>query len=225
MSTGTIVLTGANGTLGLAYVRSALKDFPEYHAVLTVRNDGPSDPNTAKLREIIAAFPNAKYSIHTLDLSSLASVRVFSSTIAGKVASGELPAISTIVCNAFAWSISTGLKFTGDGYELSLQVNHLSHFALILQLLGSIDTSNGRIVVLSSDSHYPGKSGLEQFPPTFPEDIEKLAKPAKDAPGEEVGRGFQRYGLSKLCIVMFAYELTRRLQEVRRGSSSKGFEF
>ncbi|KAF9466922.1 short-chain dehydrogenase/reductase-like protein sdr [Collybia nuda] len=213
MSTGTIVLTGANGTLGLAYVKAVLKDFQGHHAVLTVRNEDPSDVNTTKLKETIAAFPDAQYSIYTLDLASLDSVRSFASTITGKVASGELPAISTIMCNAFAWSITNGLQLTGDGYELSFQVNHLSHFALVLQLLGSIDKSNGRIVVLSSDSHYPRKNALEQFPPVFPEDIEKLAKPEKDVSGEEVGRGFQRYGLSKLCVVMFAYELARRLRE------------
>jgi NAD(P)-dependent dehydrogenase (short-subunit alcohol dehydrogenase family) len=131
--------------------------------------------------------------------------------------------ISTIVCNAFAWTISNGLQFTGDGYELSFQVNYLSHFALILQLLRSIDKQNGRIMVLSSDTHYPGKSSLEQFSPMFPADIEKLAKPVKDAPGEEVGRGYARYGLSKLYVVMFAYELTRKLREVRCRACTQGF--
>jgi hypothetical protein len=53
VSVGTIVLTAANSTLGLAFVTNALRDFPNHHAVLNFLNNGPSDPNTAKLRGIV----------------------------------------------------------------------------------------------------------------------------------------------------------------------------
>ncbi|KAG5644134.1 hypothetical protein DXG03_009081 [Asterophora parasitica] len=219
MPGGTVVLTGANSTLGLAFIANALQDFPTHHFILTVRNPSPIDPNTAKLHLLLSKFPSAKYTLHTLNLASLAGVRTFSSFIASQVARGDLPPISAIVCNAFAWSISSGLQFTRDGFELSFQVNHLAHFALVLQLLDSMHKTQGRIVGLSSDSHEPGASALAVYPPGIPDDIERLARPVPDKPGEEVGRGFQRYGVSKLCVVMFVYELNRRLQADSRAMS------
>ncbi|KAG6910619.1 hypothetical protein DXG01_009128 [Tephrocybe rancida] len=212
MSDGTVVLTGANGTIGLSFVASALKDYHTQHLVLTVRNDSHSDTNTAKLYAILSQFPDARYTIFTLDLASLSSVSTFVSSIAQQVSSGALKPISAIVCNAFAWSLTSGLKFTSDGYELSFQVNYLAHFVLVRGLLDSMDKTRGRVVGMSSDSHAPGGSPGEVFPPTLPDDIEALAKPPPDTAGEEVGRGMQRYGMSKLCIVMFIYELNRRLQ-------------
>ncbi|KAG6817293.1 hypothetical protein H0H87_010635 [Tephrocybe sp. NHM501043] len=213
MFEGTVILTGANGTLGLAFVAAVLKDYSSHHLILTVRKDSPSDANTAKLYTLLSQFPNAKYTIHTLDLTSLGSVVAFASNIASQVASHALRPISAIVCNAFAWSLTSGLKFTSDGYEQSFQVNYLAHFVLVLSLLESMDPAHGRVVGLSSDTHEPGASPGEVFPPTLPADIELLAKPAPDAPGEEVGRGMQRYGVSKLCVVLFVYELNRRLQK------------
>ncbi|KAF5376876.1 hypothetical protein D9615_007245 [Tricholomella constricta] len=181
MSGGTVVVTGANGTLGLAFIASALKDFPIHHLILTVRNPSQKDINTAKLHALLSKIPDARYTIHTLDLSTLAAVRTFATLITTQITNGELP-IAAIICNAFAWSLTSGLKFTPDG---------------------SMDKTNGRIIGMSSDSHDPGLNALEVFPPAIPADIEELAKPPPDAPRGEVGRGFQRYGVSKLCVVMY----------------------
>lgn len=212
-SAGTIILTGANGSLGLGFVKSLLTNFPDHTAVLVVRDDSESDPNTKNLRQLIAGHP--KISIKKLDLVSLRAVKQFTVDICSRVTSGELPRISAIVCNAFAWSLNTGQKFSDDGYELSFQVSYLSHFALVLQLLGSMDTTNGRVVMLGSDSHDPEKgNALQSYPVKFPDDPEHLAKPPPDVKGQEVGRGFQRYGLSKLCCIMLMYSLNRHLSQV-----------
>lgn len=210
---GTIILTGANGSLGIGFVKRLLTHFPDHTAILTVRDDSDSDPNTKSLRQLIAKHP--KVSICKLDLASLSDVKEFAANISSRVTSGELPRISAIVCNAFAWSLNTGRKLTADGYELSFQVSYLSHLVLVLRLLGSLDISNGRVVMLGSDSHDPEKkNGLETYPVKFPDDPEHLAKPPLDGKGEEIGRGFQRYGLSKLCCIMFMYSLNRHLAQV-----------
>ncbi|RDB24718.1 hypothetical protein Hypma_008076 [Hypsizygus marmoreus] len=75
-----------------------------------------------------------------------------------------------------------------------------------------MDKVHGRIVDLSQDTHCPGHSSLEKFPPGFPNNTDNLAKPPKDTPCNAVGRGFQRYGTSKPRVLMFIYELNRRLQ-------------
>ncbi|KAG6828410.1 hypothetical protein H0H92_008074 [Tricholoma furcatifolium] len=182
---GTVILSGANGTLGLGFVAAALKHYPTYHLILTVRNDNTSDKNTAKLYSLLSRFPTAQYTVCTLDLASLESVVTFSTSIAEKVSSGLLQPISAIVCNAFTWSLTTGMKRSVDGYEMTFQVNYLAHFGLVLRLLRSMDRTQGRVIGLSSDSHAPGGSAVEVFPPKFPDDIDLLANPLDDVPGEE----------------------------------------
>lgn len=210
---GTIIITGANGSLAVPSVKYLLSKYPDYTAVLTVRNTSNSDVNTARLRATIAQFPKSTTSIRKLDLSSLSEVKEFAATISAEVTNSTLKPIAAIICNAYTWSINDGLKFTTDEYELTFAVNHLAHMSLVLRLLGNMKP-DGRIVFLASDSHYPGKNGLEKYPPAIPDDIETLVKPKPDVPGQEVGRGFQRYGISKLAAVMAAYELNRRLLQV-----------
>ncbi|CAG8979680.1 hypothetical protein HYALB_00003911 [Hymenoscyphus albidus] len=209
---GTIIITGANGSLAVPSVEYLLSHYPDYTAILTVRNTSDSDENTARLKQTIARFPKATTSIRKLDLSSLADVQEFATTISSEIATGSLGKIAAVICNAYIWSINDGLRFSQDKYELSFAVNHLAHMSLVLRLLGSF-RSDGRIVFLASDAHYPGKNGLEKYPPGIPDNIELLVKPEPDTAGEEVGRGFQRYGNSKLAVIMGTYELNRRLQQ------------
>ncbi|KAH6673857.1 short-chain dehydrogenase/reductase-like protein sdr [Halenospora varia] len=207
---GTIIITGANSTLAIPAVKILLTSYPTYTLILTVRNTTPNDPNTNILLQIIAQFPQAKAFVHSLNLSSLVAVKEFTTTISSKITNNELPEISSVICNAYAWSISTGLKLTAEGNEVSLAVNHLAHFSLVLRLLGHMQPQS-RIVFLGSSAIFPGKNGLEKYPPVLPKDLNKLLKPDPDGKGEEVGRGFYRYGLSKLVVVMCMYELNRRL--------------
>jgi NAD(P)-dependent dehydrogenase (short-subunit alcohol dehydrogenase family) len=211
---GTVIITGANGSLAIPSVKYLLSKYPAYTALLTVRRNTASDENTQRLREAISHFPDAKTSIRTLDLSSLSAVHSFASEVQSEISQGKLPPLASVICNAFTWSISGGLKHTTDGYESSMAVNHLAHLALVLRLIDKFGPEGGRITFLGSDAHYPGKSGLEKYPPNLPGDLELLVKPEADSPGEEVGRGFQRYGLSKLAIIMGMYQLNARLAKV-----------
>ena len=91
-----------------------------------------------------------------------------------------------------------GAEATEDGYEKSFQVIHLSHVVLVLRLVGNSQSDGGRVVFLSSDAHWPGKSGLEKYPSAIPNDLELLVKLAQDRSIDNFGRGFQRYAVSKL---------------------------
>lgn len=94
-----------------------------------------------------------------------------------------------------------------------MAVNTLSHFSIILKLL-EVMVEMGRIVFLSSDTHWPGKSGFAVFPPVIPNDLGKLVLYESDKEGDEAGKEYLRYGLSKLVGIMLMYELNRRLQVV-----------
>lgn len=214
---GTIIITGANGSLALPAVRHLLTKYPHHTAVLTVRNDSDNDTNTTKLRSKLAQIPHAKASVRQLDLTNLSAVNDFAHSIAADIAASRLPPLAAIVCNAYYWNLTGEAQITGDGYEKTIQVSHLAHVALVLRLLGSFPPVGGRIVLLSSDTHWPGKSGLEKYPPALPEDLNLLVKPdvTHEKPSEHFGRGFQRYANSKLAIVTWMYALNRYLEKVR----------
>ena len=211
---GTVLITGANGSLGLAAVSYLLSTYPTNTLLLTVRNPSPNDVNTAKLHTIIAKHPTAKVHIETLDLAKSSEIATFCRKISADIQSSKLPRIAAIIGNAMTWSLNDGLKVSPDGLELDMAVNTLSHFNIVLRLLDVME-GRGRIVFLSSESHWPGKAGFEKFPPVIPDDLDALVKYEKDKPGEEFGSGFLRYGLSKLVGIMLMYELNRRFQKVR----------
>ncbi|KAB8296005.1 hypothetical protein EYC80_008818 [Monilinia laxa] len=123
-------------------------------------------------------------------------VENFANEIKTEIVAQKLDPLLAIICNAFTWSISSGLQFTVDGY-----------FSMCLRLTGGESSCWG------SDAHFPGKSGLEKYPPLLPDDLDLLVKPGPDREGEETGRGFQRYGISKVVAIMGMYQLNARLQK------------
>ncbi|RDL32069.1 Short-chain dehydrogenase [Venustampulla echinocandica] len=209
---GTILFTGANSSLAIPAVRHLLTNYSDYTALLTVRNPSEADVNTKKLRDTISLFPNAKTSIRQLDLSDLSAVHDFSSTVAAEIVDGKLPPLASIVCNAYYWNLSGNAELTKDGYDKTFQVNHLAHAALVLRLLGQFGSEGGRIVLLGSDAHWPGKGSLEKYPPAIPIDLELLVKPVQDKPTDNLGRGFEKYSNSKLAVIMWMYALNRHLE-------------
>jgi NAD(P)-dependent dehydrogenase (short-subunit alcohol dehydrogenase family) len=214
---GTIIITGANGSVAVHAVQNLLRKAPDNTLVLAVRNTSNSDFNTKRLRETVDGFANARVSIRRLDLASLKDVNEFADTIAAEVIQEKLPPLVAIVCNAFHWNMIAYSDVTGDGLEKTLQVNHIAHSALVLRLLGSFGPQGGRLVLFTSDGHYPGRNGLEKYPPGLPDDIDELVKARHE--GDKQGRGFQNYANSKLAILMWTYALNRRLVKVRTTQS------
>ncbi|EED15842.1 short-chain dehydrogenase, putative [Talaromyces stipitatus ATCC 10500] len=212
-----VLLAGANGSLAMPAIQHLLSTYPTISAILAVRNTSASDPNTRRLLEIIAPFKD-RVSLRSLDLADLSSVHSFANSLAAEIASGAVPALASIICNAFYWNLASLPELTSDGFEKTFQINHLAHAALILRLLGSC-TANARILVLASDAHYPGKNSLEKYPPALPEvngqndqgDFDILIYPETKTKNDPMGYGFQRYANSKLAIVAWMYALNRRL--------------
>jgi NAD(P)-dependent dehydrogenase (short-subunit alcohol dehydrogenase family) len=153
-----------------------------------------------------------------MDLASLASVRAF----LAEYGNAGLPPTHAVVCNAGVQVVSD-TRHTEDGYELMFGVNHLGHFALVAGLLGRL-AHPARIVVVSSGTHDPAKrTGM---PAPRYGSAERLARPNEPGEPGELGEpggpgergepiatlGRRRYTTSKLCNVLFAYELDRRLR-------------
>ncbi|KAI1273871.1 hypothetical protein F5Y07DRAFT_244941 [Xylaria sp. FL0933] len=208
---GTIIITGANGSIAVPAVQHLLSKTPDNALVLTVRNTSDSDPNTKRLRETTSRFPDSRVSIRKLNLASLKAVNEFADTVTTEVAQGKLPPLAAIVCNAFHWNMVDDPALTEDGLEKTFQVNHISHSALVLRLLGSFGPQGGRLVLLTSDCHYPGRNSLERYAPGLPDNLEALVKAGPE--GDKRGRGFLNYANSKLAILMWAYALNRYLEK------------
>jgi NAD(P)-dependent dehydrogenase (short-subunit alcohol dehydrogenase family) len=137
--------------------------------------------------------------VMSMDLASLVSVRAFTDN----VAAAALPPLQAIVCNA-GLQVVSGTEWTEDGIEMTFGVNHLGHFALVQGLLDTL-TPPARIVVVSSGTHDPAK--LTGMPDPRFSSAKDLARPDESADPD----GRRRYTTSKLCNLLHAYELDRRL--------------
>ncbi|KAJ6156283.1 hypothetical protein N7497_005168 [Penicillium chrysogenum] len=179
----TVIITGATGSLALEAVQQLLSSHSSLTIVGTVRNasKSPKGPHLLRLEEMAHQYPSTKLLIKSVDLNSISEVRAFSNEIAGLVESNELPRISAIICNAFTWSLE-GLQFSKDSMESTFQVNHLSHFLLVLKLLRSMDPETGRVVMLSSEVHDPEHpNAFSKLGAELPSDenLDSLIKPPR----------------------------------------------
>jgi len=212
---GTLLLTGANGSLGINVVKYLLSTYTSLTLILTVRDDSEKDINTVALRKVVSGYPDAIVSVRKLDLGSLKEVRAFSANLQSEIMEAKVPKIDAIMCQAMVWKLSGGPAFTEESFESSMAINHLAQFEMVLRLLEVMNAQRGRIVFFGSEAHWPERAGLSKgFPTKLPEDLESLVHPPQDSAGKELGEGFRRYGLSKLVVTMVAYELNRRLAEV-----------
>ncbi|KAI1313944.1 hypothetical protein F5Y03DRAFT_335597 [Xylaria venustula] len=210
----TVLVTGANGSLGLAATEQLLKTSPELTLILTVRIT--TDKNTARLEQSLSKYPNAKAFIHQLDHTDLSAVHKFADKISSNIISGDLPHIKAIVCTAMHWNLVSDPEITADGYDKTFQVGHISHVALVLRLLGFFDNgTGGRIVLLSSQNHYPGKSQMEKISPEIPSDLTKLVhtSPADGSQVDHNARGFEIYSNMKLAAVAWMHALNHFLEK------------
>ena len=123
------------------------------------------------------------------DLSSQGDVRRLAEQV-----KEQLPRLDVLLNNAGAIFLSN--RRSVDGIEMTFALNHLGYFLLTTLLLDLLkDSAPARIVNVSSSSHgSPGKFRLEELP-----------KPGSNG-------GYRAYGRSKLCNILFTYELARRLE-------------
>ena len=207
MASQTIIITGA--TQGLGYYAAQTLAQQTYTVVMAGRNPAKNEAAATAIRK---ATNNQNVYAMTLDLASLASVRQFVQDFTART---DLPPLFGLINNA-GLQIIGPTEYTADGIEMTFGVNHLGHFLLTNLLLPHF-AKTARIVVVSSGTHYgddPFAKALGVPPPAYTT-AEELAhpKPTSEKP-EKVGA--ERYSTSKLCNLLFAYELIRRLEEQGR---------
>jgi NAD(P)-dependent dehydrogenase (short-subunit alcohol dehydrogenase family) len=176
------VVTGATG--GLGYETALALAAAGAEVVLAGRNDAKGAHALARLR---AAHPSATVRFERLDLASLASVAAFAETL---LAVGR--GIDLLVNNAGIMA-PPERRETADGFELQFATNYLGHFALTARLLPLLRrVGSARTVNVSSLA-----ADLEAI------DLNDLQSQRSYVP-------FRTYGMTKLAMLMFAFELQRR---------------
>ena len=178
-----VLITGATHGIGLAGAEALARRGANIAIVAR------SDTRAAEAVRRIEAAGGSKLDVLHADLSSQASVRSLAAE-----ALERYPSIEVLVNNAGAMFMTREL--TVDGIEQTWALNHLAPFLLTTLLLDRLKASApSRIITTTSDAH---KGKLIPF-----DDI--------NAERSYRGRGFTRYGETKLANIVFTVELARRL--------------
>jgi len=184
------IVTGSNSGIGKETALSLAK--MGAHVVMVVRNQERGE----KARLEIAKRTGNNIDLMICDLSSMDSIRRFAQEFRRKY-----DRLDVLVNNAGA--MFNKREVTPEGFERTLAVNYLGPFLLTHKLLGLLKSSApSRIINVSSGLAKNGKVDLD------------------DLQSEKNYRGTKAYSQvrapvyanTKLMVMMFTYELARRLK-------------
>jgi len=210
----TVFITGGHSGIGLECSRQLAARGVD----LVLAGRSPAKMQT--VAEELRAAHGIDVATVELDTSSLASVRTAAATYSSLIERGEAAPLQGLICNA-GGRFDGKDKYSPDGYELTFATNCLGHFLLVELLIPAI-SADGRIVFTASGTHDPatmdGKlvgAAVEPNATVLADDGLNGAKPLPAG---------KRYSTSKLCTVMYAYELARRLDRAGSGISSIAYD-
>ena len=178
-----VVITGATSGIGQAAAEKLAA--MGARVVLVGRDPARGDAAMARLAQIA---PGAGHAIHYADLSRLAEMK----RVAAEIAQAEAH-IDVLVNNAGA--LFGDWELTEDGLERTFALNHMSYFVVTHGLRERLLASApARVINTSSDAHSGRKLDFN------------------DLQYSHAYKGFNAYGRSKLCNILFTRELASRLR-------------
>jgi protochlorophyllide reductase len=203
-ATRRILLTGGSSGIGFEAATLLLK--AGHHPTLPCRDASTA----AALRERLGG----RIETPICDLADLSSIDRCAASLLAK---GE--PIDTLVLNAgLQYSGGAEPRWSAQGFELTIAVNHLGHQALLQQLLPLLLRGTApRLVVTASEVHDPSTAGGKVGRPAGLGDLAGLRQ-GPGAPMLDGNSSFnaeKAYKDSKLCNLLMARELERRLREQR----------
>jgi NAD(P)-dependent dehydrogenase (short-subunit alcohol dehydrogenase family) len=177
------IVTGSNSGIGKETTLALLG--MNATVVMAVRNQEKGE--IAK-KEIIGKTENRMTDLMICDLASLASIRNFAKEFTAKY-----DRLDVLINNAGV--VMSNRETTVDDFERSFAVDYLGPVLLTHELLPLLKTSTpSRIINLTSGLYKSGKVDFD------------------DLQSEKNYKGMQAYRNAKLMILMFTYELARRLK-------------
>ncbi|KAG7670058.1 hypothetical protein Ndes2526B_g06434 [Nannochloris sp. 'desiccata'] len=198
MSGTTTLITGGNAGIGRATAEELVRRGSD--VVIACRNLVTAEETALALRQLDPYFDTlGTIEIAHVDLASLNSVRSLVSTL-----SSRKKPFNCIIASAGLMTPPVRLE-TEDGFENQFQVNYLSHFLLIHELLKiskheykRTGQKPPRCVFLSSMTH---------FGATLEKDLDNNLQ------GKISYNPFTCYANSKLCQLLAAKEFNRRMND------------
>ncbi|MCF6242755.1 MAG: SDR family oxidoreductase [Bacteroidales bacterium] len=183
LSNKTILITGATDGIGL---QTAL-ELAKLDANLIIHGKNPDKGKTVK-EDLISKTKNSKIHYYNADLSSFDEIEHFSNQIVK-----DFTRLDVLINNAGIYEKKKIIL--ENGLEKTFMVNYLSAFVLTLKLLSLIKKGeDSKIINVSSMVH---ASSI---------DFENLN-------GEKFYSGDSAYSLSKLCNILFTYQLAEVLEK------------
>ncbi len=178
----TCLITGATAGIGLATAAALAR--LDATVIGVGRDAGKCVEMQARLRRE-TSNPAVEYL--TADLSSLAEVRRLADEVVARY-----PRLDVLVNNVGAFFMKR--RLSADGFEMTWALNYLGVSLLTDLLLPTLQASTpSRIVNVSSDMHRSARLNFD------------------DLQGARRYSGMKAYGQSKLALVMWTYDLARRL--------------
>lgn len=211
----TVLVTGGHGGIGLECSKHLAGQY-QTNLLLAGRNLERIEPVA---RELAKTY-GVKVDTLQLDTSSLASVRAAAARCRTMLDDGRIDSLQAILCNAGV-RLSGPVTYSVDGYEETFATNCLGHF-LLVELLVDRVSSDGRIVYTSSGTHDPNTMDGKMVGAAVAPDAVALAKQGKG--GKKPLSTGVRYSTSKLCNILYAYELHRRLRRFGSGIAALAFD-
>ncbi len=199
----TVLIVGGHTGLGLEAARK-LAATSQLKLLLAGRDLQRVDGGARDLRTQYGVEVNTL----ELDLSSLASVRAAAKRCRAMLEDGQIDTLQDILCNAGA-QFQGPISYSADGYEETFAVNCLGHFLLVNLLLDCV-AEGGRIVFTASGTHDPDTMDGRMVGVAAEPDANALANEGKG--GRKPISGGKRYATSKLCVILYTYELDRKLR-------------
>jgi len=198
MSGTTTLITGGNAGIGRATAEELVRRGSD--VVIACRNRLTAEETALALRRLDPYFDTlGTVEIADVDLASLKSVRSLVSTLCSR----KKP-FDCILASAGIMTPPVRLE-TENGFESQFQVNYLSHFLLVHELLqkkkheyGRTGQKPPRCVFLSSMTHLGATLG---------KDLDN------DLQGKNNYNPFTCYANSKLCQILAAKEFNRRMND------------
>ena len=180
----TCLITGASDGIGYVSARELARKGAG--VIVVGRNVIKTE---AAVKRIIDETGNDQVRFLLADLSSQGEVRQLATEVKRLA-----PRIDVLINNAGAIFLSN--ETSADGLEMTFALNHMSYYVLTILLLDTLrDSAPSRVINVSSAAHKTQKKCV----------LEELPEPGAH-------RGWRAYARSKLCNLLFTYEMARRVE-------------
>lgn len=199
MSNKVVAITGTTSGTGFVCAREVAKK-----GATVILLNRESERSTKSHQDLQAAVPGGKFDPVVCDLQNFESVKAATEAIKSKY-----DVVDVLVNNAGVMALKD--KATGDGYDVQMQTNCLSHFLIAKELFPLMKKSpEARIVNHSSMARLGGPLEKDYFE-------QKGGNLGGDGTPEE-NDSFQsprwaRYHQTKLANCAFTYGLKNKLEE------------